>query len=66
MFKVKINKGTTFILNIPLSESYLSDKQKIKEETKNDNFQDTKSEALTDKNYFTEENNTHSSNIKTF
>ena len=61
----KINKGTTFILNIPLSESYLSDKQKIKEETKNDNFLDAKSEALTDKNYFIEDNNTQSSNIKT-
>jgi len=33
-----IAKGTTFILTIPLGESYLSDKQKIKEENNSNNI----------------------------
>ncbi|HEX9252662.1 MAG TPA: ATP-binding protein, partial [Ignavibacteriaceae bacterium] len=53
----EIEKGTTFILTIPLSEYYLSDNQKIKDEIRSEDIL----EAVTDKSYnqdvITESNN---------
>jgi ligand-binding sensor domain-containing protein/signal transduction histidine kinase/DNA-binding response OmpR family regulator len=55
----QIDEGTTFILIIPLSESYLLDKQKVREDTKNENAKEAETEVLIDNNYPIEDSILH-------
>jgi len=48
--KSEVAKGTTFILSIPLSDSYLSDKQKIKEGTNSKNISSTQTKDVDNQN----------------
>lgn len=48
--KSEVAKGTTFILSIPLSDSYLSDKQKIKEGTNSKNISSIQTKDVDNQN----------------